>query len=158
MVGLQRVFNMMDDDNSGSLSQREFSKACKDFKVGISEENVPTLFVKFDVSGDGTMSYDEFLSTVRGKLTPIRGRAIRQAYNSLAERCGGRFTVDYVKKIYNPKRHLDIVQGRRTEDNLLVEFMETFDVHHNLGGDDAYVGEEEWEDYFHSLSAVEEND
>jgi len=44
MVGLQRIFKIMDDDESGTLSQREFSKACKDFKIGISEENVPALF------------------------------------------------------------------------------------------------------------------
>ena len=37
MVGLQRIFKVMDDDNSGSLSVREFTKACNDFKVGISE-------------------------------------------------------------------------------------------------------------------------
>lgn len=77
MVGLQRVFNMMDDDNSGSLSQREFAKACKDFKVGVSEENVPTLFQKFDANGDGTMSYDEFLQNVRGRLSPARSKVIR---------------------------------------------------------------------------------
>ena len=52
----------MDDDNNGCLTQREFFKACKDFKVGISEENVPTLFGKFDKNGDGTISYDELLA------------------------------------------------------------------------------------------------
>lgn len=158
MVGLQRVFNMMDDDNTGTLSMREFAKACKDFKVGISEENVPILFSKFDANGDGTMSYDEFLSTVRGILNPTRSRAIKSAYENLAERCGGRFTVDYVKKIYNASRHLDVIQGRRTEDNVLVEFIETFDAHHNLGGEDPYVSAEEWEDYFHSLSSVTDSD
>lgn len=60
MIGLQRVFDMMDDDKSGSLTQREFWKACKDFKLGISEENVPILFNAFDTNGDGTMSYQEF--------------------------------------------------------------------------------------------------
>lgn len=72
MVGLQRIFSMMDDDQSGNLSQREFTKACKDFKVGVSDENVPILFSKFDTNNDGTMSYDEFLSVVRGKLSPVR--------------------------------------------------------------------------------------
>lgn len=76
----------------------------------------------------------------------------------MAERCGGRFTVDYVKKIFNASRHLDVIQGKRTEDNVLVEFIETFDAHHNLGAEDAYVSAEEWEDYFHSLSAIEDND
>jgi len=158
MVGLQRIFNIMDDDNSGSLSQREFIKACKDFKVGISEENTPSLFAKFDQNGDGTMSYDEFLSMLRGKLSPTRMKAIKQSYQALADRCGGRFTVDYVKKIYNASRHLDCIQGKRTADNILVEFIETFDVHHNLGGEDAYVSQEEWEDYYHSLSAIEDSD
>ena len=158
MVGLQRIFNMMDDDNSGSLSEREFWKACKDFKVGISEENVPTLFKIFDKNGDGTMGYDEFLSTLRGKLSPTRSHAIRTVYKSLADRCGGTFTVDYVKKIYSAGKHLDVVHGKRTEDNALVEFIETFEAHHNLGGEDANVSEEEWEDYFHSLSAIEDND
>ena len=69
MVGLQRIFKMMDDDNNGSLSLREFSKACKDFKVGISEENVPILFDLFDENKDGTLDYDEFLYTVRGEIS-----------------------------------------------------------------------------------------
>jgi hypothetical protein len=158
MVGLQRIFNMMDDDNSGSLSVREFAKACKDFKVGISEENVPTLFTRFDANGDGTMSYDEFLSVVRGKLSPTRSRAIKDAYSSLAEKCGGKFTCDYVKKVYNARRHLDVIHGRRSEDNVLVEFIETFEAHHKLGDEDAYISIEEWEDYFHSLSSCDDND
>ena len=57
MIGLQRVFDMMDDDQSGSLTSREFWKACKEFKLGISEENIPILFAAFDTNGDGTMSY-----------------------------------------------------------------------------------------------------
>ena len=65
MVGLQRVFTMMDDDQSGTLTQREFFKACKDFKLGISEENVPLLFNMFDTNGDGTMSYEEFQGHIR---------------------------------------------------------------------------------------------
>lgn len=52
----------MDDDESGTLSQREFAKACKDFKIGISDENVPVLFNLFDVNGDGVISYHEFLN------------------------------------------------------------------------------------------------
>lgn len=47
----------MDDDQSGTLSLREFTKACKDFKIGISDENVPILFKLFDTNDDGTMSY-----------------------------------------------------------------------------------------------------
>lgn len=55
MVGLRRLFNMMDDDGSQTLSMPEFGKACKEFKIGVSEENVPILFGLFDKNGDGTL-------------------------------------------------------------------------------------------------------
>ena len=158
MVGLQRIFDLMDDDQSGSLTQREFGKACKDFKVGISEENVPTLFKKFDANGDGTMDYDEFLGLVRGKMNQKRADGVRQAFTFLADKCGGKFTVDYVKKVYDASRHPDVIQGRRTADNVQVEFIETFEAHHNLDGSTTYVSSDEWRDYFESVSAVESSD
>jgi hypothetical protein len=34
----------MDDDGSKSISLYEFQKACRDFKVGINDDNVPILF------------------------------------------------------------------------------------------------------------------
>ena len=52
MIGLQRIFKIMDDDESGALSLREFNKACKDFRIGISDENIPALFSLFDTNGD----------------------------------------------------------------------------------------------------------
>ena len=48
---------MMDDDESQSISLPEFIKVCKDFKVGISEDNVPILFKLFDKNNDGTINY-----------------------------------------------------------------------------------------------------
>ena len=73
----------MDDDESGALSQREFAKACKDFKIGISEENVPALFSLFDTNGDGTLSYQEFLAAVRGELNQTRSGVIQQAFTCI---------------------------------------------------------------------------
>jgi calcyphosin len=66
------VFKIIDDDGSHSLSENEFSKACKDFKVGISDENVPTLFSAFDSNHDGTINIDEFLRAIRGELNDFR--------------------------------------------------------------------------------------
>lgn len=73
----------MDDDGSGTLSLREFYKACRDFKVGISEENVPTLFNMFDSNKDGTLDYDEFLYQVRGEISPKRLELVKQAFNKM---------------------------------------------------------------------------
>ena len=105
------------------------------------------------------MAYDEFLAQVRGKMNQKRLVAVKQAFNFLSDKCGGRFTVDYVKKVYDATRHPDVIQGKRTAENVLVEFIETFEVHHNLGGNEStYVTFEEWEDYYQNMSAIEDKD
>ena len=72
IVGLQRIFKIMDDDGSKTLCEQEFAKACRDFKTGISEENVPILFNMFDTNRDGTLSIDEFIMAIRGELNQRR--------------------------------------------------------------------------------------
>ena len=36
IIGLQRQFKIMDDDNSKSLNKYEFNKACNDYMLGFS--------------------------------------------------------------------------------------------------------------------------
>lgn len=72
IIGIQRLFKIMDDDGSKSLSEAEFVKACRDFKMGISEDNIPILFNAFDTNRDGTLNIDEFLMAIRGELSQAR--------------------------------------------------------------------------------------
>ena len=55
MIGLQRVFKIMDDDGSKSLSKQEFEKACRDFKLEITSEDISLMFSAFDLNRDGTI-------------------------------------------------------------------------------------------------------
>ena len=75
----------MDSDGSQTLSIPEFGKICKDFKVGISEENVPILFNLFDKNLDGTLSYQEFLDTIRGEMNQARIEYIRKVWGKAAQ-------------------------------------------------------------------------
>tara|TARA_B110000305_G_C19347066_1_gene592300 strand:+ start:536 stop:691 length:156 start_codon:yes stop_codon:yes gene_type:complete len=38
IIGLQRVFKICDDDESGALNRAEFSKALRQYKIEISDE------------------------------------------------------------------------------------------------------------------------
>lgn len=80
IIGLQRVFKIIDDDNSKSLSRAEFEGACRDFKIGISSEDIGVLFNAFDINKDGTVQYDEFLRLIRGDLTSYRRKLVDQAF------------------------------------------------------------------------------
>jgi hypothetical protein len=64
MIGLGRLFRIMDDDGSGSLSFQEFKKAMQDIGLGLNDVELIVLFKRFDVSGKQSISYNDFLTTV----------------------------------------------------------------------------------------------
>lgn len=161
LIGLQRLFKIMDDDGSQTLSLPEFSKACRDFKIGISDENVPILFSKFDVNNDGTISYDEFLMAVRDPMSEKRMVLVEKAFRSIDINGNGVIEVSDIKSSFNARKHPDVLQGKRTEDAILVEFLETFEAHHNLKTGqrgDGSVTLEEWMEYYSNISSSIDND
>lgn len=73
----------------------------------------------------------------------------------------GSVNFDQLKDSYNARLHPEVEQKKRLEDDVLQEFLETFDVFHNdvLGKQkDANVTLEEFESYYANLSAVIEDD
>lgn len=132
MIGLSKLFKIIDDDGSKTISQYEFGKVCKDFKIGISEENVPLLFECFDTNRDGTLNYDEFLMSIRGELNDFRRGLVEKAFRKIDKDGSGYLDIDDIKDTYNATKHPDVLQGKRTEQQILNEFLETFETHHNM--------------------------
>lgn len=116
MVGIQRLFKIIDDDNSGVLSQQEFAKCCKDFKIGISEENIPILFAYFDSNRDGCLSIDEFLMAIRGELNDKRLALVKQAFQKIDNNGNGILDIDDIRDQYKADKHPDVISGKKTAD------------------------------------------
>jgi Ca2+-binding EF-hand superfamily protein len=72
IIGLARMFKIIDDNNNKSLDRQEFKKAILDFKLEVPDEHITLVFNAFDLNRDGTIDYDEFLRIIRGDLTPNR--------------------------------------------------------------------------------------
>jgi calcyphosin len=151
----------MDDDGSKSISLFEFSKACKDFRVGINEENVPLIFDLFDTNHDGTLNVDEFLMAIRGELNEFRRSLIERAFSVLDRDGSGVIEVDDIKERYSATRHPDVVQGKKSEEQILMDFIETFETHHNLrtgSARDSRVTFEEFLEYYANVSISIDSD
>jgi len=65
ILGLGKLFKIMDDNRSGKLNLEEFTKAIKEYKLGIEEAEIQALFKSFDTDKSGEISYDEFIRTLR---------------------------------------------------------------------------------------------
>lgn len=76
---------------------------------------------------DGTIQYDEFLRVIRGDLNDFRRALVEKAFKKLDRDCNGTIEVSDLVGIYNAKKHPAVIDGRKTEEQVLGEFLETFE-------------------------------
>ena len=68
-----------------------------------------------------------------------------------------KIDINYIRQAYNAKKHLDGMSGKRSDDDVLHEFLETFEQSycdqkgHNDAGD-GVIQAEEWLEYYNNLS------
>lgn len=160
IVGLARQFKIFDDNNSHSLQFDEFVKACKDFRIDLSNSEIRILFQAFDVDGSGEVDYDEFLRNVRGEMNDFRKKLVLQAFDKLDTDKSGIIEVNDLKYVYNVKNNPDVKSGKKTEEEVYGEFIETFEMHHNTkkGHRDRRVTKDEFIEYYNNISCSIDDD
>lgn len=161
IISLGKSFKIMDDDNSHSLDMYEFKKACKDYNFGLSENDVEKAFIAFDRNGDGSIDYDEFLRNVRGSMNNFRKKFVDQAFSKMDKDGNGYLDINDIRGVYNGRHHPDVKSGKKTEDQILNEFLETFETHHNgISNEEAdyVVTREEWQEYYENVSMSIDDD
>ncbi|EGR28906.1 hypothetical protein IMG5_167000 [Ichthyophthirius multifiliis] len=163
IYSLRRLFRIIDDDNSKNLSLEEFAKCCKDLRMGLNEQQSQHLFDYFDRDGSGEISYDEFLISIVGEMNRNRKNLIQQVFNKLDRNKNGFIELDDIIGVYNTKQHPDVINGKKHEEEILGEFLDTFEQHHAmLNGDQSLrnrsVTQEEFYEYYNNVSASIDDD
>jgi len=160
IIGLGRQFRLMDDDNSGELSYQEFATALSSYRIGVADEDLTLVFKIVDRDHSGSVNYDEFLRSIRGTMNSFRKNLVQAAFNKLDRDGSGVIDIRDLADVYNAKSHPDVRSGQKTEEDVLNEFLETFETHHNLGSGtrDHRVTYEEFEEYYNNVSASIDND
>ena len=159
IIGIQRQFKIMDDDGSKTLSFAEFKKGCRDFRVDVSEQDLQEIFRALDRDRSGFIDYDELIRGLKGPLNSFRRSLVQQAWRKLDRDHSGVVDIEDLRGVYNASNHPDVRSGKKTEDEVLGEFLETFETHHNIcGGNDRRVTREEFEEYYNNVSASIDND
>ena len=90
---MQRLFKIMDDDNSKTLNMYELKKAINDFRMDIPDYAVEKIFAAFDANRDGHINYDEFLRTIRGELNEFRLNLVTKAFKVMDKDGSGEIDI-----------------------------------------------------------------
>jgi Ca2+-binding EF-hand superfamily protein len=151
----------MDDNSNGSLEIQEFWKAVCDFRIQISPEECRNLFDLFDINGDGSITYDELMRSVVGEMNIGRKALVRRAFEKIDRNGNGILELDDIKGVYNAKFHPDVKSGKKSEDEVLSEFLDTFELHHSLknpSDKDRRINIREFTEYYNNVSSSIDND
>lgn len=79
-----------------------------------------------DIDGNREIDFNEFIRVVVGEMNAFRQNLVERAFKTLDVNGDGDISIDEFKNKYNATEHPDVRQGKRTEKEVLVEFMETF--------------------------------
>ena len=132
IIGMGKQIRIFDDNNNRSLEFHEFTKAMKEQMLGLTDSEIKALFDAFDRNRDGSVDYDEFIRVLRGPMNNFRKKLAMQAFNKIDKDKSGFVDIQDIKGVYNASRHPDVIQGKKTEDEILMEFLQTFETHHNI--------------------------
>lgn len=118
------------------------------------------MFNAFDLNHDGTLSISEFLSSVRGQMNQSRLNAVTNAYR-VADVHGQGIDPNDLRNLFHADRHPDVIQGKRSADQVLVEFLETFETSMNCMQRNSRNGSitlEEFIEYYANVSMIIDSD
>ena len=162
MISLENNFRSLDDDNSQTINFDSFAKTAKDFKFGLSFDEVEKLFNFLDKEQNCRIDYDEFIRLLRGQMSNSRKNLIEKIFSTFEPDKDGYVHIKKINQFYNPENHPDALTGKRNPDEIYKEFVDTFEGNHNyLNGDEAHYGTvdlDEFLDYYDSVSMIVEND
>jgi len=122
----------MDDDKSGKLDIKEFTKAMRELRIGLTDPDIERLFNLFDINHDGQISYPEFLKILAGEMPEKRKEIVKAAFKKLDKDNDNVITIDDLRTVFSAEKHPDVVAKLKTESEILAEFLETFEQHYSI--------------------------
>ena len=162
IMSVRRSFMIADDNNDKTIDFNEFKKLCKDYRIPIDDKEIKALFGEFDSDRSGTIDYDEFLRGIVGKMSKRRLATVKKAFVILDKNGNGVVELDDIRGTYNASKHPDVKAGKKTEEEILGEFLDTFEYHFNLLNDnkskDRSITLEEFNEYYNNISMSVDND
>ncbi|KRX04879.1 MIR motif [Pseudocohnilembus persalinus] len=147
-IGLVKAFQNMDRDKNGNLDADDFKWGLRNYGFQFNQHEQSLLLDAFDINKDGSISLGEFLQTLKGESSNQRLPLIQKVYDHIAQKCGGEIRyIDFVK-LFNAKRHPDVLKTFRTEREVFDSFVKNF----GKRDPDHIVSEEEFVNFYLDVS------
>lgn len=94
---------------------------------------------------------------IRGEMNSTREAIAMKAFKIMDKDGSGQLDINDIRGTYNAKQHPDVKSGKKTEDEILGEFLDTFEDHFadmkgNEDSRDGIINMVEWLEYYNNVS------
>jgi hypothetical protein len=69
-------------------------------------------------------------------MNNFRRNLAEKAFRIMDKDKSGTLNIEDIKGVYNGKKHPDVIAGKKTEEEILGEFLDTFELHYSLNVSD----------------------
>ena len=132
LMSIRRTFMLIDENSDKRIQFSEFEKMFKRYRFNLSQVEINNLFNYFDKDGSGYIDYGEFIGGILGDLSKFRKDILKQVFDKIDKNETGTITVGQLREAYNPKEHPLVRQGKRSEDEILGDFIDSLEYQFSL--------------------------
>lgn len=132
VLGLIKNYRVVDVDVSGVINLFEFGKGIKENRLNIDEVEMKRIFALFELENSGTMSYYDLFNAIRGRMNDDRADIVSEVFNYLDHDGDGYVAINILREKFNPNYHPDCLERRKSHDQIINDFITTFDTFHAL--------------------------
>ena len=167
LMSIRRTFMLIDENSDKRIQFSEFEKMFKRYRFNLSQTEINNLFNYFDKDGSGYIDYGEFIGGILGDLSKFRKDILKQVFDKIDKDETGTITVGQLREAYNPKEHPLVRQGKRSEDEILGDFIDSLEYHfsllnekndENVDVNDIKIDFDEFCDFYKTISVSVEDD
>jgi len=85
ILGLTKMYWIIDVEGSGLINMYEFGKGIKENRIIMDEFELRLIFSTFDLEGNGAINYFDLMNEVTGRMNEQRSNAVVDAFASMCK-------------------------------------------------------------------------
>ncbi|TYZ64383.1 hypothetical protein PybrP1_000417 [[Pythium] brassicae (nom. inval.)] len=153
LVELSRSIRLSDGDSDGFLTLAQFKRAVGQLNnVQLSDVDMRCLFSHLDTERRGSVPLHAVLDLIREPMNYRRFQLVLAAFQSVDRDGSGKLEPSEIVQAYDSTKHPEVISGRKSEEDVFHEFLESFDVESAGAGESGKISFPQWEQYYQNVS------
>ena len=149
-----------EDKTTNTTNLETLLSTIKLLQLDINPDDIINFYACLDYTQSGKVSTNEILRVIVGEISERRKISIISKFGEMDKNKTGYLPILFLKKVYNAKYHPDCFLRKKPENEVIDEFMFTFEVFCYLKGlaNDQEISYKDFVEYYKPISASIESD